>query len=345
MAYNRTPLADQQLTIDRVSTVEITSDTGDFGAAGASVYTSSVDAGGGTLTSPEETKGSSTGKNNKKLVFPLDLTAEKYFITFELYKYKRLSNAGSPQTIPGDSIVLPMPSNLAEKFGMNYTTTTLDPILGTMSDQGAFGGVLSNIAMAVNGANAYEAGKGAIAELQKIGKGGVKTLMADTGTAAALMVGRSIGGLGESAANILSRYQGVTLNPYAALQFNNPELRQHAFSFRMSPSTSQESEIIKRIIKTFKLAMHPSLNASKTLYNYPDICRVYFGDRQESKLYTIFDCFITGIGVNYAPQNTPAFFTSFNGELNPAEVTLEISLSEIRPLTREAIEDGKEDIK
>ena len=51
--------------------------------------------------------------------------------------------------------------------------------------------------------------------------------------------------------NLLSRLSGLAVNPSLELLFEGPSLREFSFSFKMTPRSKKEAEMVRSIIRTF----------------------------------------------------------------------------------------------
>jgi len=272
---------------------------------------------------PEATRGQSTTPAGK-LQFPADLP-EKHIITFEIVESTRTGFQDTLGLRIKNTITLPMPAGLVEKFGMSYQSTNLDPLVGIVAGSDKFK-EFANEAFTNPDLETFRTGFNDY-------KSELKRILASAPDAAALIGARALPMFGDSVSAVLERSMDMTLNPYTALQFQSTNLRSHSFNFRMSPNSKKEMDIVKEIVRTFKIAMHP-LNSGPIL-KYPFRFNIYFGARDQSKLYTIYESFLTDMSVNYAPQGNPAFFNSTNSELNPVEVSIELTFTEIKPLSRD----------
>jgi hypothetical protein len=144
-------------------------------------------------------------------------------------------------------------------------------------------------------------------------------------------------------AGVLNLASGNVPNPFTTAIFKNVGIRQHNFTFRLTPETPEDSMMIARIITEFKFHALPGkagsgsgAQGSSSFLTMPDEVEVgFFGT---NALYGFARCVIKRVSVNYAPQNTPAFFKNSEGNslVNaPQSVELQIELSEIEQLTRD----------
>ena len=223
-----------------------------------------------------------------------------------------------------------MPSALVETFNMGYSGQSLGTIFGYLANTGIPKDIVDLISKTAN--DQGEVNK--IIELARTKGAQLKNEIYNPNTLIA-GIRATLSTFSDSAARVLDVATGTALNPYHSLFFDGPELRNHNFSFRLSPNSEKESITLKNIIKTFKLRMHPEIDG--LLFKYPDTCIIELSSRVNSfPLYTLYRSVLKGMSVNYAPNNVPSFFK--NG-IDPVEVALELNFAEIQPITRRDIED------
>jgi len=264
---------------------------------------------------PQESKPDPSQQGS--LQFPSDITDK--FIRFTFASYYQPGPLFKREIIPSRSIILPIPADLIEKHGVQYSEKQLG-VLGVLQESG----MLGSAAAGLQNLTTESAGKAG----EALGR-----LAGDAGNAAAI-ARNVIGAISDSAGNAFDRATGTILNPYNALQFTGIELRNHSFKYKFSPNNATESQTLKNIIKEFKLRMLPEKVG--LLFNFPDVCTIEFSDR-ENALYYFKNCYLKSISVNYAPSGNPAFFI---GGKNPVEVEISLEFGEIEPVTRNDIIKG-----
>ena len=67
--------------------------------------------------------------------------------------------------------------------------------------------------------------------------------------------------------DLLARTTGAVMNPNMELLFKGPALRSFTFSWKMSPRDKKESEVIAKIIRTFKQSMAPQKSESGLFFD------------------------------------------------------------------------------
>lgn len=247
------------------------------------------------------------------LTYPENLG--EYFISFTFKRYDRKVPLGQPKDLPVLTINLPIPTSLQEQFGMQYSDKQLgvagyiEEKLPKMSDAQALNDRLKTAG-------------------EQLGN--------DATSPEGIYYGvRTVAGLSDSVGGAIDKATGAILNPFQALVFQGVNLRSHSFSYKFSPNSRNENNILKEIIYEFKRRMHPQKD--NLLFQFPDIVDITFG-KQEGEPYFFTTCFLESMSVNYAPSGTPAFFSETS---NPVEIELTLNFKEIKPVTREDIKKPK----
>lgn len=280
-------------------------------------------------STPAQTSGSSTA-GGETFIYPSAQPLGQYFVKFVFQDFYQEELFTPRNILEKATIILPIPNNLQESHSMGYSEKSLG-LLGLLEKNLLNAGSINSTIKNITGGP----GSGSEEGLREFGK----KLGLDLGAPQTLMyLGRSfIGGISDTAGAVADRITGTALNPFQALQFTGVNLREHSFTYRFSPNNAQESALLKKIIKTFKVRMHP--DAPKTgggsipLFNFPDSCEITFGPALDS-LYYIKRCYLKNMTVNYAPQGTPSFFAGTN---EPVEIEMSLQFGEVAPILREDI--------
>lgn len=254
---------------------------------------------------PEQVKNKPLGT----YTFPRDIG--DYYISFHFKEYLRDRPLTTKKNLNTVTINLPIPTGLQEQFGMQYA----DKALGVA---GFVENIAGDIVKGGGTAAAFKAG-------------GEKLGQQATSTQGIYYAGRTLAGLSDSVGSAVDKATGSILNPYQALVFQGINLRSHQFTYRFSPSSPEESAVLKKIVSELKIRMHPQLD--NMLYNFPDICDISFGTKGDP--YFFKTCFLESMTVNYAPAGQPAFFA---GTKQPTEIEISLTFKETTPVTREDFE-------
>ena len=307
--------ADQALATLRVKTSFPVNDLA--GSANAAAQAASMKS----IKGPEEAikQGS---KYQGLLSFPASLASVKYFTLFTFKTYDR-KVFESRKDLPEVSFALPIPSNLAETFGVAYDTPAMGPIAGQAADsvisvaRELMRSDSSNIARTNRDVREFSAGQALfIAAKQNL-----------------IGSGENGGTLGHA----VDMAAGVVPNPHLAVIFSNVGLRTHTFSYKFVPTSNDELIKLKEIIRHLKTRMLPGLyNDGNMLLTFPDLCDIEIITGKTTP-YKIKTCVLESLNINYSP-NGPAFFKTGD----PVEVSIDMTFKETSIFTREDI-DGSID--
>lgn len=237
------------------------------------------------------------------LSYPVDLS-DQYYIKLSFQKYQRVTS--DMALSPGNShtvIKLPLPTNLVDAIKLAYQDVSL----------GMFGGpLLDSVA---KGAEAYKGTSGS--EIYKMGKfagatgRSMKEVLKDPDLLYA--IGRRL--LSNSTlGSAVDLVAGNTPNPHMAVTFQGVNLKKHTYTWRMSPTSEDESMMVRSIIRNLQAASLPGQPSKGLLLSFPDIATVEINPPQ---LMTFRPCMIDSVVVNYTPNGMPAFFAT--GSVGPAQ--------------------------
>lgn len=257
--------------------------------------------------------------SSSKIIFPSDLLSKSpSIVRFKLFK-------NSDSETPVHTILLPVPLALSSAYNVSFDDL----------EAGLIEKIVTSVAQGIN-------------QTTGLGSGFEQFAKVAIDTAATV--------LGES--KILRRKLGSSVNKKNELVINKPANRTFSLRFQLVPSNEQESTIIQRIIKVFKIAMHPPTNSkvdnqskdSSTtaggiyfinpakvkidfLFNRPE--EDLTEDSINRKIFSTNFCFIQSLDVNYHEAGAPAYFD--DGQ--PGNMSFNITLQEIGPNSREMIND------
>lgn len=164
--------------------------------------------------------------------------------------------------------------------------------------------------------------------VKNIGSGG-------TGTEAAIIAGMAADKtMGTQAFQNEAEFRSKgILDPQAALLFKGVEFREFQFDFQLLARTKEESENIRKIIKTFKWAMHPAKGGGVT-WQYPCFFEIYLLTPTRKYMFNIMNSALIRMDVDYGGSGIPAFFRE-NGA--PVDIRLSLTFKELQVLTKEMI--------
>ena len=129
----------------------------------------------------------------------------------------------------------------------------------------------------------------------------------------------------------LGRSRGQIMNPNAELLFQGTNLREFGFKWQMLARSSREGDMIRRIIRKFKIGAAPKFN-NTALMEFPDIFHIkYMKGRKELVTANRFEQLaLTSILVDYAPDGT---WSSYD-DSQPISIRMELNFKELRPIWR-----------
>lgn len=143
---------------------------------------------------------------------------------------------------------------------------------------------------------------------------------------------------------------GKAINPFAAVVYDVPEFRQFDFSFEFFAKNDKEAEEIRKIIKLFKLAMHPSrlggdimsrpdnstADGQPLFWGFPYTFDVFLCTPWTDKMFMMKRSALTSMNVDYVGSGVQAFFK----DGHPVHIKMDIKFQELELLTREDVEQN-----
>lgn len=171
--------------------------------------------------------------------------------------------------------------------------------------------------------------------------------VANKNTIAALMAGYLVGNN-----NIATRATGTVINPNMEMLFNGPRMRTFNFQFDMTPRFKEESDQIKKIIKTFKKYMSPSKTPGNAFLRSPKIFLlkyIYNGNIKSGVangnthpyLNKFKPCALTEFNVNYTPDGS---YMTYRDDGSMTKYSISMSFSEIAPIYQSDYDDDTNDM-
>ena len=250
----------------------------------------------------------------EQLRFPTDLNRNETvpYMSMQFSAYRRRSINEQPFYEQQMKISLPIPEGLVEQTTLNYDKTEL----------GSAAGAAVEATSGISGALSGSAG-----EIAANLGGRIATAVTGAGAAA---VGRLANAVGPNVTNALSTLTGVTANPFQVVLFKSPDFRSHTFQWKFAPQSAIESDMLRRIIDTFKYHSLPGISAAGgVFFSYPEILEINFRPT-DTYLYRFKPCVVDGITVNFTP-NSPSFYRTTNA---PTAVQITLRVQEIEIWTK-----------
>jgi hypothetical protein len=280
-------------------------------------------------------------KDPTVLVYPEKMLESQDHVRFEIWKLKK-----NPDM---DYKKLPDAFKSArenQKFGSSVDTNLYEKVSSEKP-------IILPIQAPINDQNVVNWGPGELNELQRmLVKASATGMTSPGGFASALGKGmqdiattvKNYGGQFQNllltalleqavqAPGLLSRATGGILNPNMELLFQGPQLRPFNFTFKLSPRSEDESDIVKKIIRAFKKNMAPKING--IFLGAPNIFRIQYingGTSDNHKSINLIKmCALQNCVVDYTPLGT--YSTFIDDEATMVSYTINLTFSELVPL-------------
>jgi hypothetical protein len=129
-----------------------------------------------------------------------------------------------------------------------------------------------------------------------------------------------------------------TLNPYREVLFKQIDFRKFSFDYRFLPKSQNETNVVQKIIKTFRYHMHPERSSGGMYYIHPSEFNIqyYFKGKDNDYVNKISTCVLVDMDVQYGPAEG---FSTFNDGA-PTEISMRLTFQELETLSKERIEAG-----
>jgi len=252
-------------------------------------------------------------------------------MNFKEYRYSENIGLGTENfanEVSKGSIVLPLPLQLRDSVGIEASSVSgsIAAITSTITDGDGYQGgtdFLSSLqyyskvieAVATAGAAATANLKGPIAAVA-------------TGLLGGAAVAANQGG-GTTGSLLL----GQAINPFETMEFKGVKLKSHSFNWRLSPSSSNDSDALRDIIKEIKKNILPAYVGAAgpaalahALLKYPNLAMITFLGINQDYYYKLKPCMITGFDVRY---NGGEQLNVFKGG-KPVVVELSLEMTEVQ---------------
>jgi hypothetical protein len=135
--------------------------------------------------------------------------------------------------------------------------------------------------------------------------------------------------------SILARGAGIVPNSNLELLFNSPTLRQFTFTYRMSPRSSEEAIVVRRIIRFFKQGMAPKKITGKAgqssfFLGTPNVFKLQYrtGTNGIDAINKFKTCALTSFSCDYTPDGLWSAYDS--GQ--PVSTTMSMMFQELEPV-------------
>lgn len=252
-----------------------------------------------------------------ELVYPFHDNLANYLV-FDI-RDRKVGN-----DLPADTIALYIPDELISSATVSFGSTEISPIAKAMS------GVLD-----------------------AFGEGGaVGDAVADGGKAVVGSISNKIKNFLTGGINNVKA--GIAINPQKETTLQPLEFRTFSFNYEFNPRSEEETEQVRKIIHTFRMAMLPdgltagefekgedlakeldlspntSEGRNELFFSFPNVFDIYFDGPVGNKIDGFLPAVCTSAEVNYSGGQK--FATHYDGQ--PVKIGLALSFQEIRVMTR-----------
>ena len=298
-------------------------------------------------------------KSSRQLRYPLTrIESNSDYLSINVCKYNppgfsggsgdKSLNIGGTNTGSGNcakksilgNILLPMPDSIVDSNVTNWESNEINSIAAS---------AIGNIKQGLGDFSLDDLKSDFAGTLKGMMNSGERTLdnaldnISDPTVRGALstyLVGSAVNlfGANVDATSLISREDGIVLNPNKEFLFKGVELRSFDFTFVMNPRSRQESNEIKSIINTFKRHMAAKSSAEGSgprglFVKAPDVFELQFkrGSSKHPFLYTMKTCALTKMTVDY--MRTGNYITYEDS--TPVQLAMALSFTELNPIYAE----------
>lgn len=282
-------------------------------------------------------------RQSSTLRYPDNLGSHAVVLNFKQYDYGN-TNTGRASIDTTRSIVLPLPQNLTDTFSVNVASQELGLTGKLVADsitKGAFEtgkGITQSAANSI--ADIFRGGS-----LDAFDQGTVDRALSTWKVAGGFFARAGIDQISPAIGTGVDIATGNTVNPHVTLNFDGMNLRNHTFTWSFAPESPEDSEQLRKVIRSIKRASLPSYkNVSggqnefldRALLTYPDLVDIFFVGIDQRYFYHFKPCMIQNFSTDYAPEGL-----AFVQGGKPAIVNLSLNLTEARIHTREDYADDE----
>ncbi len=287
--------------------------------------------------------------------YPIDLDTQQDHLQIQQYKYQRPNTGGQGNNQRGSrfsrmnasgptgsvaaggvkaTILLPMPK-VSDSNGAKWGQSDMNAI--TMMGAQAAGGLMGQ----VEGPKQQKAFDDAVKKARQgdPGEGNAGGIALAVGAGAA---SKAVSLLGQNVSpdEILARSRGQILNPNVELVFSGPSLREFSFNFLLLARSRREGDVIRKIIRTFKIGIAPKHNNSALLTN-PDVWQLTYrrGASPLKNVNRFGQMGLKDMTVDYAPDG---YWAAYD-DSQPVACRLSLNFAEVRPIYQQEQEETPAD--
>ena len=291
--------------------------------------------------------------SNKFYVYPIDKDDQEHYILFDIIE--RRSEGGNNTSVRNTQFTK-REDNLNEVvYGANrfFSEGTTSGLLGIPTGKGAFREVKTTIAIympqtlkfnlqADYGAEEIGGGLGALAKLRDAMNSGdffgadLAAVGSQVGKLVTGLGSFATGGLGAGVGAAVQRRTGIAPAAMTEMIFNGIDYRTFSFTFKFTPRSRKESDVVNNLLHAIKDAMLPARygdGMSIAAYQVPHefVIRFMKGTKINPYLDQIGLCACTGVDIDYGSDK---FSTHPSGDPVSIDATLTFRELELMERTR-----------
>ena len=248
---------------------------------------------------------------------------------------RRTDRLSKKPLLNSGTILLPIPSNVADTNNVQFDTSTLNGLAaaGVEFAEGAMSTIVDF--------NKPAAAVGQLGEVMNKAKQttieGAGSVPAATDAITKFLASKAVNIFGANVTTnqLLARGNGEILNPNMELLFGGPTLRNFRFSFKFTPRNQKESEQVRLIIRAFKRNMAPqaqggTLASGNWFLKTPNVFKLRYrtGTKNHPFLNKFKQCFLTDVQTTYTGEGVYATYD----DGTPVSMILDLSFKEIQPI-------------
>jgi hypothetical protein len=129
--------------------------------------------------------------------------------------------------------------------------------------------------------------------------------------------------------------KGLQVNPYTQLSYKSPALRQFQFSWNIVPISSNEAQLIQRMVSDIRKYSYPTISSIGGFYEFPAEFTISIVTKEGIVLLQTAPSACTSLQVNYDTEGAPYI----HKDGRPVSTTITISIQEAFLLDRTKIEN------
>lgn len=237
-----------------------------------------------------------------------------------------------PKLLTDRRVTLHLPQAIQIQDGVSYNTAFELGVIG--------GGVESALLSNQNvGESVVKSVSSVNNMIRELARGNYSAISREEASLAAQRVARNIPRIGTEATAGIASATGVTTNPNVRTIFQSVPIRNFSFSFNLVPTSKDEAQQIRDIVKFFRSELYPTqLDAGGVAYGYK------FPNRFVIKVrYNLRDM----PGVKFLPVYLQSFVATYNPNGMGmhkdgyfSEVQISMNFTESKALNKQEVEEG-----